>query len=84
MPMYKIYKEHLVSVIFEVEARSKIDARYKLMAAQMLEEEDPENEFKKQIVHVGETEYTPTHNIVIERIFKCRTNKKKVVNNASI
>ena len=53
MPMYKIYKEHLVSVIFEVEASSKEEARSKFM------EED------REIVYVGETDYDPTGNITI-------------------
>jgi hypothetical protein len=30
MPIYKIYDEHLVSVIFEVEASSKEEAKNKL------------------------------------------------------
>ena len=53
MPMYKIYKEHLVSVIFEVEASSKEEAKSKFM------KED------REIVYVGETDYEPTGNITI-------------------
>tara|TARA_R100000426_G_scaffold76442_1_gene53916 strand:+ start:60 stop:242 length:183 start_codon:yes stop_codon:yes gene_type:complete len=53
MPIYKIYDEHLVSVIFEVEASSKEEARSKFM------KED------REIVYVGETDYEPTGNITI-------------------
>ena len=53
MPMYKIYKEHLVSVIFEVEASSKEEAKSKFM------KED------REIVYVGETDYEPTGNITV-------------------
>ena len=51
MPIYKIYDEHLVSVIFEVEASSKEEAKSKFM------KED------REIVYVGETDYEPTGNI---------------------
>jgi len=53
MPIYKIYDEHLVSVIFEVEASSKEEAKNKFM------KED------REIVYVGETDYDPTGNITI-------------------
>ena len=53
MPIYKIYDEHLVSVIFEVEASSKEEAKNKFM------KED------REIVYVGETNYDPTGNITI-------------------
>ena len=53
MTIYKIYDEHLVSVIFEVEASSKEEARSKFM------KED------REIVYVGETDYEPTGNITI-------------------
>ena len=53
MPIYKIYDEHLVSVIFEVEASSKEEAKNKFM------KED------REIVYVGETDYEPTGNITI-------------------
>tara|TARA_Y100000401_G_C8295359_1_gene211036 strand:- start:721 stop:903 length:183 start_codon:yes stop_codon:yes gene_type:complete len=53
MPIYKIYDEHLVSVIFEVEASSKEEAKSKFM------KED------REIVYVGETDYEPTGNITI-------------------
>ena len=53
MPMYKIYDEHLVSVIFEVEASSKEEAKSKFM------KED------REIVYVGETDYEPTGNITV-------------------
>ena len=53
MPIYKIYDEHLVSVIFEVKASSKEEAKSKFM------KED------REIVYVGETDYEPTGNITI-------------------
>ena len=53
MPIYKIYDEHLVSVIFEVEASSKEEAKSKFM------KED------REIVYVGETDYEPTGNITV-------------------
>ena len=57
MPIYKIYDEHLVSVIFEVEASSKEEARSKFM------EED--RDIHQEIVYVGKTDYDPTGNITI-------------------
>ena len=50
MSIYKIYDEHLVSVIFEVEASSKEEARSKFMKKD------------REIVYVGETNYYPTGN----------------------
>ena len=57
MPIYRIYKEYTVEVIFELEASSKREAK-----SMFLDKNNPVGEY------IGETKYIPTGNIdVVER-----------------
>ena len=55
MPMYRIYKEYTVEVIFEIEASSKEEARNMFMDKNNLDN-----------VYIGETDYISTGNIDVE------------------
>jgi len=55
MPIYRIYKEYTVEVIFEIEASSKREAK-----SMFLDKNNPVGEY------VGETKYEPTGEIYIE------------------